>query len=231
MAHTITWPKRLNSQTKKLENKTKTRRSSPPRKGPIGNVIAVAGAIAAVIRAALGSQSDRENQGLRKGAAGEEAVAKELDKLPDGWFVVNDVRVGESQIDHIVLGPKGIFCIETKHSGTVRIDKGGNFYRLEKKMWVPTNSPAVQNMRHIKSLKKFLSREFDFHPTIKSVVVYVGQGRFELEALTVPPGNTRIAFFNNLRDYLLAQPDVSWNTNRLREMAFAIAGVTEAGRA
>lgn len=224
MAHTITWPRKMNSQANK--QKEQEARRTRAGKGPVGRAITAACALAAAIGTALGMRGGEGESGRRKGAAGEEAVAHELDKLPDGWFVVNDVRVGGSQIDHIVLGPKGVFCIETKHSGTVRIDKGGNFYRIEKRMWVPANSPAVQNMRHIKGLKEFLGQQFDFHPAIKSVVVYVGQGRFELETLTVQPGNTRIAFFNNLREYLLSQPDVSWNTEKLPVMALAIGGVT-----
>lgn len=222
MAYTVTWPEELNARLKKHARERESRKNrSAAGKGPLGRVMAaVRGALAGILE-----RPGRGEYALRKGASGEQAVAEELDRLPDGWFIVNDVRVSGRQIDHIVLGPKGIFCLETKHSGTVRIDKAGNFYRMERGMWVPANSPAVQNMRHIKSLRKFLRDRYHLQPHIRSVVVYVGQGRFELETLTVPPGRTKIAFYNNLREHLLAQPDVSWHTKPLREIAFAIAGV------
>jgi len=64
------------------------------------------------------------------GAIGEEAVIRELVKLPDSYVVFNDVNLsfGKSirwkkyneyvkscQIDHVVIGPNGIFLIETKN--------------------------------------------------------------------------------------------------------------------
>lgn len=67
---------------------------------------------------------------LISGAVGEQLVAKELDKLPDEFIVLNDFNarfespifikttndhVLSVQIDHIVLSKAGIFLIETKN--------------------------------------------------------------------------------------------------------------------
>jgi len=64
------------------------------------------------------------------GAVGEEAVIRELKFLPDSYSVFNDVNLSFSrsirwkkyneyvkscQIDHVVVGPSGIFLIETKN--------------------------------------------------------------------------------------------------------------------
>jgi vacuolar-type H+-ATPase subunit H len=64
------------------------------------------------------------------GAIGEETVIKELVKLPDSYIVFNDMNLSFSksirwkkyneyvkscQIDHVVIGPNGIFLIETKN--------------------------------------------------------------------------------------------------------------------
>jgi hypothetical protein len=47
-------------------------------------------------------------------------VAMTLEQLPDGFHVFHDVRVGDSQIDHAVVGPNGFFLITTKtHPGKV----------------------------------------------------------------------------------------------------------------
>jgi hypothetical protein len=63
-----------------------------------------------------------------RGAAGEERVGQILDGLRDsGWYALHDVNLGRGNIDHVLIGPAGIFTIETKsHRGrinTAKIDK------------------------------------------------------------------------------------------------------------
>ena len=53
------------------------------------------------------------------GKAGEYWVKRELKKLPNDYFIINDVMVKTSdnkthQIDHIIVSKYGIFVIETK---------------------------------------------------------------------------------------------------------------------
>lgn len=50
------------------------------------------------------------------GALGERRVAKRLDALGDEWTVLHSVPIGErgSDIDHVVVGPPGLFTINTK---------------------------------------------------------------------------------------------------------------------
>lgn len=57
-----------------------------------------------------------------RGAAGEELVGKALDGLrKEGWFALHDVHLGHGNIDHVLVGPAGLFTIETKsHRGRLR---------------------------------------------------------------------------------------------------------------
>jgi len=57
-----------------------------------------------------------------RGAAGEELVGEALDGLREhGWFALHDVQLDSGNIDHILVGPPGIFTIETKsHRGRLR---------------------------------------------------------------------------------------------------------------
>jgi hypothetical protein len=57
-----------------------------------------------------------------RGAAGEEVVGKALEGLREcGWFALHDVELGRGNIDHVLVGPAGIFTIETKsHRGRLR---------------------------------------------------------------------------------------------------------------
>jgi hypothetical protein len=58
-----------------------------------------------------------------RGASGEEHVGGLLDELADmDWKVLHDVSFGHGNIDHIVVGPAGIFSVETKsHPGPIRV--------------------------------------------------------------------------------------------------------------
>jgi len=58
-----------------------------------------------------------------RGAAGEEQVGGLLDQMSaHGWLVIHDASLGRGNVDHILIGPPGIFTIETKsHPGPVRV--------------------------------------------------------------------------------------------------------------
>lgn len=60
-----------------------------------------------------------------RGAEGERAVAAVLAKLEnDGWLALHDVSLGRGNVDHVLVGPGGIFTIETKsHSGRIPVDR------------------------------------------------------------------------------------------------------------
>ena len=58
----------------------------------------------------------------QEGAYGEEETAKQLRVLEkEGWVVLHDLVNGSANFDHVVLGPRGAFCLNSKWSG----------YRLE----------------------------------------------------------------------------------------------------
>jgi Nuclease-related domain len=60
-----------------------------------------------------------------RGAEGEEVVGGVLESLAeDGWLAIHDVALGRGNIDHIAIGPAGIFAIETKsHRGRIPIGR------------------------------------------------------------------------------------------------------------
>jgi hypothetical protein len=61
----------------------------------------------------------------RTGAEGEKATAKALKKLPRGWELVHDIDIGRGNVDHVVVGPPGVFVLDTKSlSGVVSVRAG-----------------------------------------------------------------------------------------------------------
>ena len=62
----------------------------------------------------------------RQGAEGEKATAKQLRPLlRNGWVLVNDVQCDRGNVDHIVVGPAGVFLIDTKNlAGICSVSEG-----------------------------------------------------------------------------------------------------------
>lgn len=60
-----------------------------------------------------------------QGAEGEESVGRALEALePQGWYAVHDISLGRGNVDHVAIGPGGIFAIETKsRRGRIPIDR------------------------------------------------------------------------------------------------------------
>jgi hypothetical protein len=68
----------------------------------------------------------------RRGAAGERRTAQLLGPLErHGWAILHDLAVPQSQanIDHLVIGPGGVFVIDSKqYRGRLRLDPSGGLW-------------------------------------------------------------------------------------------------------
>lgn len=113
-------------------------------------------------------QAKRSFDGNNWGKVGEDAVDYVLKWLPDKYCVIEKDCDGKysdniilienpsfsdeaQEFDHLVIGPQGIFNIETKnYSGKLAIDKAGNWLRLKKggTEWIAEENPAQQVFRH-----------------------------------------------------------------------------------
>ncbi|HWQ21758.1 MAG TPA: nuclease-related domain-containing protein, partial [Clostridia bacterium] len=59
------------------------------------------------------------------GAGGEFDVGATLSELPDEFHVFNGLDFYAGDVDHVVVGPTGVFVVETKnHSGTISLKDG-----------------------------------------------------------------------------------------------------------
>ena len=63
----------------------------------------------------------------QSGAWGEVATAKTLRQVErEGWVVLHDLRAGRGNVDHIVVGPGGVFLLDSKRwGGTVEVGPDG----------------------------------------------------------------------------------------------------------
>ncbi|HLK78680.1 MAG TPA: nuclease-related domain-containing protein [Streptosporangiaceae bacterium] len=79
-----------------------------------------------------GTADTDTEQRIRAGIAGEQLVATELGRaLDDDWTLLRGYRNRRGEIDHLLLGPKGLFAVEVKNiNATVSVD--GDRWRADK---------------------------------------------------------------------------------------------------
>lgn len=86
----------------------------------IGSELALLASIFAISRYVLPLVDRRD-----RGAQAEEHVGSLLEQLPrEEWRVIHDASLGHGNVDHILIGPTGIYTVETKsHPGPVRVGR------------------------------------------------------------------------------------------------------------
>ena len=82
-----------------------------------------------IVARALGVHTDE--RAWRLGRKGEELVGKQLDRLrarDPRWTAIHAIRVGTrgADIDHLVMGPGGVFTLNTKHHPDADVWVGGD---------------------------------------------------------------------------------------------------------
>ncbi|AXV38927.1 nuclease-related domain-containing protein [Methanobacterium sp. BAmetb5] len=94
-----------------------------------------------------------------KGAKGEKIVAKKLKKLPKKYTAIRDVKIPNmgGDIDHVVVGPTGIYVIETKNYKPTYIPDEDCWYHTSGRV-SPLN-PAKQVKLQVSKLNGFLVRK------------------------------------------------------------------------
>lgn len=82
-----------------------------------------AGAAAAIV---LFDSPPAHIERWRTGADGEKATARQLRPLLErGWTLFNDITTEHGNVDHVLVGPAGIFMLESKRlAGRVKVDSG-----------------------------------------------------------------------------------------------------------
>jgi len=166
-------------------------------KGTYG--VLIIGAVAAFL--AVGHivkiRENRQEHGfVSAGLRGEVEVTGVLkETLDDETYILNDVLIRHgwhsAQIDHLVVGPNGIFVIETKNwRGTITGDENEPKWRQVKnsaKEPVHVSNPIRQNERHVQILQKWLGDK-GVHPgEIHSVIVMTSpRSSWTIQNRTVP---------------------------------------------
>ena len=105
---------------------------------------------------------EKEHKAQLKGNAGEQAVIEYIENhFDDKNYLINDIYVCDgyrkTQIDHILVTPKGIFCIETKNYSGLYLYAGPKmwvYYKNSQPHYIP--SPQEQSQYHVEVLNAAL---------------------------------------------------------------------------
>lgn len=117
-----------------------------------------------------------DERAWRIGADAEESIGRELERLvPHGWRILHAVPVGagDSDIDHVLVGPPGVFTVNSKHH------PGANVWVVSKQIRVKNQPvPYLRNSRHEATrAAKLLTAAVDFPVPATSVLVFrLGSG-------------------------------------------------------
>lgn len=129
--------------------------------------------LVAVAAAILLAWGDRRLGNFLKGAKGEEWVAHELSFLGPECAVFNGLRLGggKQNFDHIIVGPAGVFVVETKNwKGSVEF-RDGKLYAGGKE---PSRPPLKQVKAATVELISFLEEAGCGDLPIHSVLCFLG---------------------------------------------------------
>ena len=135
------------------------------------------------------------------GAQGEIAVGQILSRLPPEWRVFHALPIGTAgaDIDHLVLGPGGVFTINTKH-------------HRGKKIWIKDTGFLVNGHRHgyirnsefeATRVTKLLRKRMPQLARARPVIALVSPGKITIKKR---PVEVTVIDAVKLRRWLLKQP-------------------------
>lgn len=106
------------------------------------------------------------------GVAGEHIVGQELALLPQGWHVLHAVPAGSrgADIDHLVIGPGGVFVLNTKHHAARSISVGTHV------VWInghPTNNYQRDLVSRCDQVRQVLGQSDDQSIPVYPMLVFV----------------------------------------------------------
>lgn len=115
-------------------------------------------------------QLAKERKDYLRGASGEMSVGYKLTDFPDGFYIINGLKTQAGDVDHIVVGPTGVFALDTKSwRGVVSADGKGELL-VNGVFEQPHITQFLRRVMGIRDRVKALAPEIDFF--IKSVFVF-----------------------------------------------------------
>ncbi|MDT0549316.1 nuclease-related domain-containing protein [Streptomyces lonegramiae] len=136
------------------------------------------GIVARLVTMMLGRRS--EAYGWRKGLVGERRVGAELERLTcKGWRVLHSIPLPRDvDIDHLLIGPGGVFSVNTKYHRGARVWVGDDSVKIGGQSY-----PYVRKSRaEARRASLALTRACGFAVDVRPVLAFV-----DVDTITVTP--------------------------------------------
>ena len=163
---------------------------------------------------------------MRLGYDGEIAVGQELNQLlRDGYYVYHDFFADKFNIDHIVVGEKGVFAIETKARSKPNTDERQKDATVEYNgrallfpKWTDTET-IVQAERQASWLSKWLGSAVGEPLAVKAVVALPGWFVKRTSPDGIPVVNPKqfTSLFKNIRQRDLSEEKIKRIVHQLEQ--------------
>ena len=115
---------------------------------------------------------------LKKGLEGEIYVGQYLtnELRPLGYYVLHDIREADYNIDHVLIGPGGVFAVETKNptkpAGDCRVTYDGQAIRVNGH--TPDRDPLIQAQAASRRIGEILKEYAGEQVPVRGIVLYPG---------------------------------------------------------
>lgn len=136
---------------------------------------------------------------MMRGATGETAVGGKLGDFPDEFCVINDLTTPFGNLDHVVIGPTGVFVLDTKNwRGIVSADGKGELLLNDQ----PTDKPLIRQFvaRMLGIRDKVRTLAADLDPFYQAVFVFTAA---RVQAKWGTTGTVHCMTDDQLRDYIV----------------------------
>lgn len=155
------------------------------------------------------------------GAWGEQRTAAALAPLlRGGWVVVHDVDRGKSNLDHVLVGPGGVFVLDTKNlHGTARVtgDRLALTRPGSERVAYESDSCARSARAQAAEVNALFRQRVSLRPWVTAVVVVWA----EFPQQAADGSNMTYVHGDHLADWLLSRP-ARLNAKQVDELAAAL---------
>jgi len=139
----------------------------------------------------------RERIKWLRGGQGEALVAWYLNDLPNTWHVFHNVELWKSgDLDHVLIGPGGFFCISTKsHRGLYSVRTDGTY------LLNGQETDEVHDAQRLALKLKYRLESNDcpvpwIQPVLLAPLAYIGFQTFQSKAWVLHEGNLNEVFLD-----------------------------------
>ena len=169
---------------------------------------------------------DKERLSYRAGFLGEHEVAMELERLSEKFTIFNNVNTKRGNLDHVVVGPTGLFAIETKNwNGLISAASDGELMQNGKAATTPHVRKFIARSMMVREQAIALTNSDDFY--VRAVMVFP---KAHVDVLYGATGKVHCVRLNRLRDYIEDQNySAKLNPSRVSELVRALQGIAGMG--